>query len=221
MPKDALVAMLDATSDRVFEFFEKCPPWGSGKDTLGNKSVAGVRQSSMLRAKVSEILESVERYEMKESPLRGRGARSGSGALPPSAPSAPSRGGGRGGGRGLPPLQIDGRGGQYTEGALGLAAAPAAKPKPRLSLKRGLEEAALEEIQELKKLVTDLKMQKQQAAPAAPSEPAAPRPPAAPLAEQLTLGGTAQGEAPKTIADRLMQAEVCEHACVLVCLCAC
>ena len=90
MPKETLTSMLDAACQRVHEFFEKCPPWGSGKDHLGNKSVAGVRQSSMLRAKVSEILESVERYEMKASPLRGG-----------SGPDARSGGGrGRGGGRG-------------------------------------------------------------------------------------------------------------------------
>ena len=191
MPKDALVAMLDATSDRVFEFFEKCPPWGSGKDALGNKSVAGVRQSSMLRAKVSEILESVERYEMKAAPLRGGSgpdARSGGGR---------GRGGGRGGGRGSGGggggLQIDG-----LDAAPALDAAHAPKPKPRLSLlKRGLEE-----IQELRKEVTDLKQ---------PAAPAAPQPQAAPLAEQQ-LGA---------MVERLMQAEVCEHACVLVCLCAC
>ena len=198
--KALLNKKLDNTTAAITDFFDKCGVWGSGLDSSGNRSQAGVRQCDVLRNKLSETLSIVEMYIQmpKRPPARGRaqGARSN------------NRGG-----------RNRGASAQSKRGWQGLSDSDTDKEKPQLEAgtkKQKVEKKTEDlkqlheaDLEELKQLVKELKN-----IPQAPQAVAAA--PAPPSAEQLTLGGTTVGEAPQTMADRLMLAEVCEHACVLV-----
>lgn len=163
---------------------------------MGNRSNAGARQSSILRKKLIDTAGQVESAaEFAKRPRTGRGR------------SNRSRGR-EGGHRGAPAQfkrerQIHSDSDSDSEKPPAMARAK--KPKVETELQR-LDEAERQELKELKQMVLDLKKMPQAVA-------AAPGPPSS---EQLTLGGTNGGEAPQTMADRLLLAEVCEHACVLM-----
>ena len=200
--KADLTVRLDETSKAVYDFFDRCKPWGSGKDSSGNRSQAGVRQCALLKDKLRVTLGIVERYvQAPKRPRAGRarGARSN------------TRGGGHRGASARSKRErqvLSDSDSDEEQPQLEAGTKKKQKVEKTEELKQ-LHEAERMELEELKQLVRDLKN-----IPQAPQAVAAA--PAPPSAEQLTLGGTSLSEAPQTIADRLMRAEVCEHACVLV-----
>ena len=218
-------------------------PWATGR-------LRGGRQCTMLRQKLEDTLRLVERVaESPTRPRAGRARAARSGGSE-GGPRGGRRGGGRGGekrGRQAAYEEnfselLDSDSGSDS----GFPQAGTKKPKVEgayshpgtsrgalmalvhggppgggkskvgsgasLSEHQQLDEEERQQLKELKQMVAVLKKKIPQDVAAAPAPPSA---------EQLTLGGATQGEAPQTMADRLLLAEVCEHACVLVCLCAC